>query len=83
MPYKGWANRETWVIQLWITDDDERFHQTLALANAADESVEAFAVMLREWAEQKILPDGLDEVDWEELARATFRSLAIVGARAR
>lgn len=73
--YKGWANRETWNVALWLGNDEGFYREALRFGNrtltpgeitARDESeTEKFCRNLF----GDLTPDGdsLDNVEWEEI----------------
>jgi hypothetical protein len=78
--YNGWANWETWQVNLWIDNEEpwyrakQRFLRSIAGDNLADtvDKVQSFCL--------EVFPDGtpdmdpeedsMSKVDWEELTEA-------------
>jgi hypothetical protein len=52
--FRGWPNRETWALHLWLTNEERLYHQALIVA-AADE--------LKEWVVDELWPGLFDTVD--------------------
>ena len=89
--YNGWANYETWVTNLWLTNDQGDYDYLIELAHKAfDEELEganALADWLKGYAEEQVmigvpaslsfdlLKSALDEVDWQEIAEAFLEGL--------
>ena len=81
--YNGWSNRETWVVNLWLTNDEATYNAVRGMT--ADE-IEAFIDDL--YFEggvycDKGLPSGfiadlvnsaLAHVDWDEIAESVNAS---------
>lgn len=81
--HHGYANRETWATQLWLTNDYDMY--LAARERAIPGTVHDAAAALQEWLEQELwwelaeTPDGrnviydvgsLWRVDWEQVAGA-------------
>ena len=58
--YNGWRNRETWLVNLWFSDQWE----TAADVQATREYIEEFIDCLPYWVKDFIYSD---RIDWEEL----------------
>lgn len=72
--YNGWANWETWVVNLWLANDEGLYRSTLEAMKARrpDEAIqELVREMLDEPAGLKgdIIGRALSAVDWAEIAR--------------
>jgi hypothetical protein len=80
-PYNGWANYETWCVNLWLTNTAEAYTATQKLlAHATDEGRAAQA--LRAYFENKnpllrtpsvyadLLNAALQRVEWAEVVEA-------------
>lgn len=53
--YNGWTNYETWLVNVWLTNDPWAYEESM---NKAEEGVEAF----RQWVEEFVwLGVGVDE----------------------
>jgi hypothetical protein len=83
MSYNGWTNYETWLVNLWLTNDQGSYNAVLGVVQdaAPDQAPEA----LKDWVETVVLGDileeghglahdlltsALSEVDWFEIAAA-------------
>lgn len=63
--YNGWSNRETWVVNLWLTNN-ERYYDTLQSIiklNEADEQ----AAELERWLH--------DDLDWLDMGASMWGDL--------
>lgn len=79
--YNGWSNRETWVVNLWLTNT-ESYHDTLQSIirlNQADEQsaeLEQWLYDDLDWLEMEasewsdLLRSSLGRVNWHEIAEA-------------
>ena len=82
--YQGWANYETWVVKLWI-DNEENSHNywqerarelkeegaapiTLALADELKEGYDEDNPLEEAGVYTDLLYSALGEVDWQEIA---------------
>jgi hypothetical protein len=77
--YNGWKNYETWVVALWIDNDQCTYNESRELISNCEEVYEA-ADILKEWFEDMnplndqssvwndLLSAALSEVDWYEIA---------------
>ena len=75
--YNGWSNRETWIINLWITGDQVYYEQPCEIIsshNNLDDQAEALEDWTRFehdgeyssiWAD--LINNSLAEVDWYEI----------------
>lgn len=50
--YEGWPNRETWALNLWLTNDEDLYNQARGYAADPDEGERA----LRDWVEDELWP---------------------------
>ena len=57
--YQGWTNRETWLVKLWIDNEQEsyfhwrdRSHQTLLESSTRDNAVHTLAGELKSWCDE-------------------------------
>lgn len=69
--YNGWTNRETWNVNLWLSNSQPRYEAMLRMfpkKNAGEESAQAMCRGF--WGEKT--PDNclLDNVNWKEVAEA-------------
>lgn len=82
--YNGWTNYETWLINVWL-DNDEMLHEMAldALRASPQESIYDFGKRVREFVETLVMEEvptfglvadllgaALSEVNWRELAEA-------------
>lgn len=79
--YNGWSNRETWVVNLWLTND-LGYHDTLAqviAGNSPDEQAAELERWVRDdfdWLDidtslwRDLLGTSLGRVDWQEIIEA-------------
>lgn len=79
MTYNGWKNYETWVVALWIDNDEGSYNESRDLIRDCKETYEA-ADILKNWIEEMnplndsaspwsdLLGAALSEVDWFEIA---------------
>lgn len=81
MAYNGWANYETWCVNLWLTNDQDTDEDTRRIACRATSDYAA-ADGLKDYVDELVdilgRPEGfiadlfgaaLSEVDWLELAQ--------------
>lgn len=57
--YQGWTNRETWLVKLWIDNEQEsyfywrdRSHQTLLKSSTRDNAIHTLASELKSWCSE-------------------------------
>ena len=77
--YNGWSNRETWIINLWMTGDHVYYEQPCEIIsshNNLDDQAEALEDWIRFeydgkyssiWAD--LINNSLAEVDWYEIVK--------------
>ena len=46
--YKGWPNYETWVVNLWLTNDPDTYERLMSIVQSCD-MPGAQSTALREW----------------------------------
>ena len=77
--YNGWTNRETWLVALWIDNEEWTYHQAREIAR---HTVNAYALadQLEEWVVSELVPDlgaslasdllttSIGRVNWEKIA---------------
>ena len=84
--YNGWTNYETWLVGLWLSNDQgtDQYYRELAAAHGAEGlNNGTMATAFRDSVEES-LPDlgatlaadlmgaALSEVNWQEVARSFF-----------
>lgn len=79
--YNGWPNYETWVVHLWLSND-QGTDQTMRAIVTDSSSVYVAGEAIREWVEEQsplveqasvfsdLLGHALGRVEWAEVARA-------------
>lgn len=84
----GWRNKPTWLVGLWLNNDEGSYHELRRLQRSCDTPQE-FASALQSWAESDpeeggMVPDlgasfaadlmgwALAHVDWQEIADAEW-----------
>lgn len=77
--YNGWKNYPTWCVNLWLSNDEGLYNQTLELM-AAYEPMHERVSALKAWVTDELAPDlgasfaadllgyALGEIDWYEIA---------------
>jgi hypothetical protein len=84
--YNGWTNYETWLVNLWLTNDQgtaETMQELAAASRANDEAEWELADTLKEWVDgmvdesvpgngmvRDLVNAALGSVDWREIARS-------------
>jgi hypothetical protein len=83
--YNGWKNYPTWNVNLWLSNDEGLYRETLERVHnpqVAPGDRIAVADELKSWVRDELAPDlgasfaadllgyALDEVDWLEIADA-------------
>ena len=83
--YNGWANYETWAVNLWLTNDEESYNKAQRVVDESEDENEA-AENLKEYIENlkrklylfidnanlfsDLLNAAISEVNWHEIAQA-------------
>ena len=90
--YKGWTNYETWLVALWIENENGVQLEAMNLAGSADDAYE-LSRNLKEWIEdidslekfglyRDLIDAALPDVNWLEIAEyQLMRSLKLTRAR--
>ena len=77
--YNGWCNRETWVVNLWLTNDECYYEELQAIIKNFDseeqaEELEQYIHWIIDVDEASMTTDllstSLGRVDWHEIARS-------------
>ena len=77
--YNGWTNRETWVVNLWFTNDECYYEELRSIiknfdSNEQAEEIEQYAHWIIDVNEASMTTDllstSLGRVDWHEIARS-------------
>ena len=75
--YNGWTNRETWVVNLWFTNDECYYHELCAIVRNFDkdeqaEELEQYVHWIIDTDEASMTSDllstSLGRVNWYEIA---------------
>ena len=78
--YNGYTNYETWLVNLWLNNDEATYNQLRELVVTTSTAYE-LGKALQEWIQESIpeavdgmfmdlINAGLSEVDWMEIAEA-------------
>jgi hypothetical protein len=77
--YNGWKNYETWLVGLWLDNDERLYHESQRIARRAKDRYEA-GQEFKAWIEDMspladsadlftdLINAALSEVDWYEVA---------------
>lgn len=78
--YNGWRNRETWVVNLWLTNDECYYHELCSIIKNFDtvseqvEELEQYVRWIVDTDETGMTSDlisvSLGRVDWYEIIEA-------------
>ena len=76
--YSGWCNRETWVVNLWLTNEEYYYHELCSIIknfDTTDEQAEEIEQYVRFIADSEqigiagdLLATSLSRVSWHEIA---------------
>lgn len=77
--YNGWSNRETWIVNLWMTGDQGYYEQLFEIISSHD-SLDDQAETLEDWVRFEysgeyssiwadLINNSLAEVDWYEIVK--------------
>ena len=75
--YNGWCNRETWIVNLWMTGD-QRYYEQLCQITSSYSGLNDQAEALEDWIRFEydgeyssiwadLINNSLAEVDWYEI----------------
>jgi len=67
--YNGWANRETWLVALWINNDQgwqESVHDAILEGNRHNVDADLNAADLLAWEAGDIVKDNVEEMTYGE-----------------
>jgi hypothetical protein len=79
--YNGWTNRETWLINLWLTKDmhDPEFYEAVRACKTASDGAEEIANYMDNLMDVEAMPTqgmfhdlltaALSKVNWYEIAK--------------
>jgi hypothetical protein len=85
--YQGWANYPTWAVNLWLSNDESLYRETLERASEFKGAPHRLAGCLKDWVSDELAPDlgasfaadllgyALGEVDWYEIATSWIQDL--------
>lgn len=71
--YNGWTNRETWLVNLWLTNDEPTYREAMAVANTDNEMLQEAATSVEEFVRDMhecggfygdLINAALARVDW-------------------
>lgn len=80
--YNGWCNRETWLVNVWLTNDEGSgllLEEARRKKGSAYDKAEWLESALHEWADERfseaslwtdLLRSSLNKVNWYELVSA-------------
>ena len=77
--YNGWCNRETWVVNLWLTSDECHYQELCSIVKNFDsdeqaEELEQYARWIVDIDESSLTSDllsaSLGRVNWHEIVEA-------------
>ena len=77
--YNGWTNRETWIVNLWLTNDECYYEELQAIIKNFDseeqaEELEQYVHWIIDVDEASMMTDllstSLGRVNWHEITRA-------------
>lgn len=77
--YNGWSNYETWVVNLWLTND-QRYYEELCNIVSSEDDLYNKAEALEDWLRFEydgeyssiwadLINNSLAEVDWYEIVK--------------
>jgi len=68
--YNGWANRSTWAVHLWITNEYWTYQVSRRNKFNAEQLELWFTTICKELPLMREDCEPLDEVDWKEVSEA-------------
>ena len=73
MSYEGWENYETWLVALWIGNDQGLYEAVREMADGSPETIKDFILEFNPLADKAnlwsdLMNAALQSVNWEEIA---------------
>ena len=60
--FNGWKNYPTWAVNLWLSNDEPLYRETLERTEAAMDAAEAEQIEHPYWSEEECLRDGVADM---------------------
>ncbi len=90
--YNGWTNKTTWLVKLWIDNEQSSQDYWLERASNVDGQIYTLESELMDYFQDEMLPEGLEnglysdllmsalaEVNWAEIARSLIEDAVEMG----
>ncbi len=90
--YNGWTNKTTWLVKLWIDNEQSSQDYWLERASNVDGQIYTLESELMDYFQDEMLPKGLEnglysdllmsalaEVNWAEIARSLIEDAVEMG----